>query len=76
MAARNKFGLELSEPLVSFALCCGSWSSPAVSFYVMQISFHVRLFLHNDHVMFTNSPKCNALIVMNHTLLHAKTNKL
>uniref|UniRef100_A0A6N2MIT5 DUF547 domain-containing protein n=1 Tax=Salix viminalis TaxID=40686 RepID=A0A6N2MIT5_SALVM len=29
MAARNKFGLELSEPLVSFALCCGSWSSPA-----------------------------------------------
>uniref|UniRef100_A0A6N2MFT7 DUF547 domain-containing protein n=1 Tax=Salix viminalis TaxID=40686 RepID=A0A6N2MFT7_SALVM len=31
MAVRNKFGLELSEPLVSFALCCGSWSSPAVS---------------------------------------------
>ncbi|KAJ6730053.1 hypothetical protein OIU85_020909 [Salix viminalis] len=29
MAVRNKFGLELSEPLVSFALCCGSWSSPA-----------------------------------------------
>ncbi|KAL9396610.1 hypothetical protein Peur_010863 [Populus x canadensis] len=29
MAARNKFGLELSEPLVSFALRCGSWSSPA-----------------------------------------------
>ncbi|CAK7347591.1 unnamed protein product [Dovyalis caffra] len=33
MAARNKFGLELSEPLVSFALCCGSWSSPAVRVY-------------------------------------------
>ncbi|XP_061968466.1 uncharacterized protein LOC133691866 isoform X3 [Populus nigra] len=31
MAARNKFGLELSEPLVSFALRCGSRSSPAVS---------------------------------------------
>ncbi|KAG6786534.1 hypothetical protein POTOM_008140 [Populus tomentosa] len=31
MAARNKFGLELSEPLASFSLCCGSWSSPAVS---------------------------------------------
>ncbi|KAI5598231.1 hypothetical protein BDE02_02G118400 [Populus trichocarpa] len=30
MAARNKFGLELSEPLVSFALRCGSWSSPAL----------------------------------------------
>ncbi|KAL9359641.1 hypothetical protein Peur_047764 [Populus x canadensis] len=29
IAARNKFGLELSEPLVSFALRCGSWSSPA-----------------------------------------------
>ncbi|KAJ6872260.1 hypothetical protein NC651_031383 [Populus alba x Populus x berolinensis] len=42
MTARNKFGLELSEPLVSFALCCGSWSSPAVSFYEMQISLHVR----------------------------------
>ncbi|KAL3571636.1 hypothetical protein D5086_025540 [Populus alba] len=33
MSARNKFGLELSEPLVSFALCCGSWSSPAVRVY-------------------------------------------
>ncbi|KAJ6679187.1 TERNARY COMPLEX FACTOR MIP1 LEUCINE-ZIPPER-RELATED [Salix purpurea] len=33
MAARNKFGLEFSEPLVSFALCCGSWSSPAVRVY-------------------------------------------
>ncbi|KAB5568939.1 hypothetical protein DKX38_002732 [Salix brachista] len=32
MAVRNKFGLELPEPLVSFVLCCGSWSSPAVSF--------------------------------------------
>ncbi|KAJ6940001.1 hypothetical protein NC651_006227 [Populus alba x Populus x berolinensis] len=31
IAARNKFGLELSEPLASLALCCGSWSSPAVS---------------------------------------------
>ncbi|CAN0922236.1 hypothetical protein LINGRAHAP2_LOCUS32987 [Linum grandiflorum] len=34
MTARSKFGLELSEPLVTFALSCGSWSSPAVS------SFH------------------------------------
>lgn len=31
MAARSRFGLEFSEPLVTFALSCGSWSSPAVS---------------------------------------------
>ncbi|KAI4336948.1 hypothetical protein L6164_015416 [Bauhinia variegata] len=28
--ARNVFRLELSEPLVTFALSCGTWSSPAV----------------------------------------------
>ncbi|XP_044474783.1 uncharacterized protein LOC123202747 isoform X2 [Mangifera indica] len=33
MAARCIFGLELSEPLVTFALSCGSWSSPAVRIY-------------------------------------------
>ncbi|ANM69497.1 transcription factor, putative (Protein of unknown function, DUF547) [Arabidopsis thaliana] len=33
MAVRSKFGLELSEPLVTFALSCGSWSSPAVRVY-------------------------------------------
>ncbi|XP_043709588.1 uncharacterized protein LOC122658625 isoform X2 [Telopea speciosissima] len=33
MAARNIFGLEWSEPLVTFALSCGSWSSPAVRVY-------------------------------------------
>lgn len=31
MTACSAFGLELSEPLVTFALSCGSWSSPAVS---------------------------------------------
>lgn len=31
MRARSVFGLEYSEPLITFALCCGSWSSPAVS---------------------------------------------
>ncbi|KAM6560666.1 uncharacterized protein LOC115695432 isoform X1 [Cannabis sativa] len=31
--ARSIFGLELSEPLVTFALSCGSWSSPAVRVY-------------------------------------------
>ncbi|KAK8717499.1 hypothetical protein V6N13_044767 [Hibiscus sabdariffa] len=31
--ARNMFGLEWSEPLVTFALACGSWSSPAVRVY-------------------------------------------
>ncbi|KAM7279381.1 hypothetical protein ACFE04_006515 [Oxalis oulophora] len=33
MTARSIFGLELSEPLVTFALSCGSWSSPAVRIY-------------------------------------------
>ncbi|OAY50892.1 uncharacterized protein LOC110614256 [Manihot esculenta] len=33
MTVRSKFGLELSEPLVTFALSCGSWSSPAVRVY-------------------------------------------
>ncbi|XP_021722627.1 uncharacterized protein LOC110690109 [Chenopodium quinoa] len=33
MVARSTFGLELSEPLVTFALSCGSWSSPAVRIY-------------------------------------------
>ncbi|XP_019156729.1 PREDICTED: uncharacterized protein LOC109153296 isoform X2 [Ipomoea nil] len=33
MTARSLFGLEFSEPLVTFALSCGSWSSPAVRVY-------------------------------------------
>lgn len=33
MKARSFFGFEWSEPLVTFALCCGSWSSPAVRVY-------------------------------------------
>ncbi|KAK9270284.1 hypothetical protein L1049_025861 [Liquidambar formosana] len=33
MTVRSIFGLELSEPLVTFALSCGSWSSPAVRVY-------------------------------------------
>ncbi|XP_015167569.1 uncharacterized protein [Solanum tuberosum] len=33
MTARSVFGLELSEPLVTFALSCGSFSSPAVRVY-------------------------------------------
>lgn len=32
-SARSIFGLELSEPLVTFALSCGSWSSPAVRIF-------------------------------------------
>ncbi|XWS29873.1 hypothetical protein CRYUN_Cryun24cG0067600 [Craigia yunnanensis] len=34
MKAGNIFGLEWSEPLVTFALACGSWSSPAVRVYI------------------------------------------
>ncbi|XP_054819253.1 uncharacterized protein LOC129318485 isoform X2 [Prosopis cineraria] len=33
MTARSIFGLELSEPLVTFALSRGTWSSPAVRIY-------------------------------------------
>ncbi|OAY35432.1 uncharacterized protein LOC110628321 isoform X2 [Manihot esculenta] len=33
MKTRSIFGLEWSEPLVTFALSCGSWSSPAVRVY-------------------------------------------
>nr|GMC54999.1 uncharacterized protein LOC109170659 [Ipomoea batatas] len=33
MTARSIFGLEFSEPSVTFALSCGSWSSPAVRVY-------------------------------------------
>ncbi|KAJ1397421.1 Tetrapyrrole biosynthesis, uroporphyrinogen III synthase [Sesbania bispinosa] len=33
MAVRSRYGLELSEPLVTFALSCGTWSSPAVRVY-------------------------------------------
>ncbi|XWS45292.1 hypothetical protein CRYUN_Cryun15aG0124200 [Craigia yunnanensis] len=33
MKARDRFGLEWSEPLVTFVLACGSWSSPAVRVY-------------------------------------------
>ncbi|KAI8013490.1 hypothetical protein LOK49_LG05G03512 [Camellia lanceoleosa] len=33
MIAQSAFALELSEPLVTFALSCGSWSSPAVRVY-------------------------------------------
>ncbi|KAL8477141.1 hypothetical protein ACS0TY_029442 [Phlomoides rotata] len=32
-AIRRALGLEWSEPLVTFALSCGSWSSPAVRVY-------------------------------------------
>ncbi|XP_074274547.1 uncharacterized protein LOC141598706 [Silene latifolia] len=33
LKASNMFGLEGAEPLVTFALSCGSWSSPAVRVY-------------------------------------------
>ncbi|KAI3922168.1 hypothetical protein MKX01_005857 [Papaver californicum] len=33
LISRTAFGLEWSEPLVTFALSCGSWSSPAVRVY-------------------------------------------
>ncbi|KAL2552061.1 hypothetical protein Fot_05680 [Forsythia ovata] len=33
MKFRSTFGLEWSEPLITFALSCGSWSSPSVRVY-------------------------------------------
>ncbi|MCO5601994.1 hypothetical protein L7F22_056121 [Adiantum nelumboides] len=33
---RSTYGLDWPEPLVSFALCCGSWSSPALRVYTPQ----------------------------------------
>ncbi|KAK7309224.1 hypothetical protein RJT34_05776 [Clitoria ternatea] len=33
LKAQSIFGLEWSEPLVTFAVSCGSWSSPAVRVY-------------------------------------------
>ncbi|KAJ1387918.1 Ternary complex factor MIP1, leucine-zipper [Sesbania bispinosa] len=33
MTVRSRYGLELSEPLVTFALSRGTWSSPAVRVY-------------------------------------------
>ncbi|CAL0327053.1 unnamed protein product [Lupinus luteus] len=33
MTLRSLYGLELSESLVIFALCCGTWSSPTVRIY-------------------------------------------
>lgn len=38
VTAGSVFGLEFSEPLVTFALSCGSWSSPAVSYQCMYMS--------------------------------------
>lgn len=35
MKARSIFGFDWSEPLVTFALSCGSWSSPAVSWLLL-----------------------------------------
>ncbi|CAI9777484.1 unnamed protein product [Fraxinus pennsylvanica] len=44
MKVRSTFGLEWSEPLVTFALSCGSWSSPAVRVYTAS---HIETELEN-----------------------------
>ncbi|KAG8492028.1 hypothetical protein CXB51_015662 [Gossypium anomalum] len=41
MTARGIFGLELSEPLVTFALACGSWSSPAAAVGISSTKFAI-----------------------------------
>ncbi|KAI4330300.1 hypothetical protein MLD38_028599 [Melastoma candidum] len=50
LKGRRTFGLEWSEPLVTFALSCGSWSSPAVRVYTAskvedELEFSKRDFL-------------------------------
>lgn len=53
----SAFGLEWPEPLVTFALSCGSWSSPAVSSCLLgptgivppnflSLTFTVELYIH------------------------------
>lgn len=39
---RGIFGLEWPEPLVTFALSCGSWSSPAVSNFYKNKFYAIR----------------------------------
>ncbi|XP_014505391.1 uncharacterized protein LOC106765326 isoform X1 [Vigna radiata var. radiata] len=51
MTVRSVYGLELSEPLVTFALSCGTWSSPAVRVYTAsqvenELEVAKREFLH------------------------------
>ncbi|KOM33750.1 hypothetical protein LR48_Vigan01g330600 [Vigna angularis] len=51
MTVRSMYGLELSEPLVTFALSCGTWSSPAVRVYTAsqvenELEVAKREFLH------------------------------
>jgi hypothetical protein len=41
-------GLEWPEPLVTFALSCGSWSSPAVSSCLAPLNFFCSLALYNS----------------------------
>lgn len=36
---QSKMGLDHPEPLVTFALSCGSWSSPAVISRLIKIGF-------------------------------------
>jgi Protein of unknown function, DUF547 len=47
MTMRGIFGLDWPEPLVTFALSCGSWSSPAVSIHFMTEKYiHSRIYLN------------------------------
>lgn len=46
-AARGVFGLDWPEPSVTFALSCGSWSSPAVSFSGVPVNFLSALGVHS-----------------------------
>ncbi|CAK9195184.1 unnamed protein product [Sphagnum troendelagicum] len=40
--AQRKFGIDRPEPLINFALCCGTWSAPMVRIYTAE-KVHMQL---------------------------------
>jgi hypothetical protein len=40
--AQMKFGIDWPEPLINFALCCGTWSAPMVRIYTAE-NVHMQL---------------------------------
>lgn len=47
---RHAYGVGYPEPNVTFALCRGTWSSPAVSVLLSKltlINYHIRIYLYH-----------------------------
>lgn len=49
---RELHGLELFDPNVMFALCCGTRSSPAVSLYILYITYRLKYFMHQTVILY------------------------